>query len=84
MARDGDRPPALLGAKEWVTIAIAAVAAVGSMAVSQYRVGQVEADVKELSGDPLKLALLERDVKALGCEIKNVKRIVRNQPEQDC
>ena len=83
MTDENNRTP-LLGAKEWVTIAIAATAAVGSMAVSQYRVGQVEERVHTLSGDPLKLALLEQDVTALRCDIRNLKRIVRNQPEQDC
>jgi len=74
----------MLGAKEWITIAIAAIAAIGSMSVSQYRVGQVEETVRQLSGEPLKLALLERDVRALRCEIRNLKAIVRSQPERDC
>jgi hypothetical protein len=73
-----------LGAKEWITIALAAVAAIGSMAVSQYRVGQVEETIKTMVGEPLKLALLERDVKSLRCEIRQVKAIVKNQPEKDC
>ncbi len=73
-----------LGAKEWITIAIASIAAIGSMAVSQYRVGQVEESVRQMSGEPLKLALLERDVRALRCEIRNLKAIVRQQPERDC
>ncbi len=74
----------MFGAKEWITIAIAAIAAIGSMAVSQYRVGQVEETVRLMSGEPLKLALLERDVRALRCEIRNLKAIVKQLPERDC
>jgi hypothetical protein len=73
-----------LGAKEWITIAIASIAAIGSMAVSQYRVGQVEETVRALNGEPLKLALLERDVRSLRCDIRNLKAIIKQQPERDC
>jgi hypothetical protein len=70
--------------KTIVPIAIAVITAAGSLAVSQYRVGQVESRVSELKDSPVKLVLLERDVKLLRCEIRNVKRIIRNQAESDC
>lgn len=79
-----DEPSQKIDFKTLVPIAIAVITAAGSLAVSQYRVGQVETKVTDLKDNPLKLVLLERDVKLLRCEIRNVKRIIRNQAENDC
>lgn len=73
-----------LGVREWLTIALASVAAIGSMAVSQYRVGIVEEGMKALRDEPMRLTLLERDMRLLRCEIRNVKAIVKSLPERDC
>lgn len=70
--------------KEYWTIIVGVLIAAGSLAVAQYRVGEVEAKLNEIKGEPLKLAILERDVGRMKCEIGNVKRILRTQPEIDC
>jgi hypothetical protein len=79
-----DEPSSKIDYKSLFPIAVAVVTAAGSLAVSQYRVGQVETWVSDLKDNPVKLVLLERDVKLLRCEIRNVKRIIRNQAENDC
>lgn len=70
--------------KDYWPVLVALVAAVGAAFVSDYRVTQVETAVTEMKGEPLKLAILERDVAQMRCEIGNVKRLLRNQPENDC
>lgn len=70
--------------REFWPLIVAAAMAIASFAVANYRVEQVEAKVTELKGEPLKLALLEQDVRRLKCEVGNVKRLLKQQPEQDC
>lgn len=70
--------------KEYWTVLAGVFIAVGSLAVAQYRVGEVERSVEKLDKEPLKIAMLEREVGRLRCDIGNVKRLLRNQPENDC
>jgi hypothetical protein len=70
--------------KEFWPLIVAAAMAIASFAVANYRVSQVEATLAATKGEPLKLALLEQEVRFLRCEIRNVKRILKSQPEQDC
>lgn len=70
--------------KEFWPLIVAAAMAIASFAVADYRVEQVEAKVSEMRGEPLKLALLEADVRRLRCEIGNVKRLLKQQDEQFC
>lgn len=70
--------------KDYWSIILGVLIAAGSLAVAQYRVGEIESRLEELKGEPLKLVILERDVGRMKCEIGNVKRILRNQPEIDC
>jgi len=70
--------------KELIAIIIAIAAAIGSFAVAQYRINDMDDQMRELRGQPLKLAILDSDVHHLKCEIGNVKRLLKQQPETDC
>ncbi len=70
--------------KDYWSIIAGVLIAVGSLAVAQYRISEVEETIDRLNSEPLKIALLEREVGRLRCDIGNVKRIIRNQAEQDC
>lgn len=73
-----------LGIKEYLTIGIALLGVAGTFAVSNYRIGLIETRVTKYEDDPVRLTLLERDVKALRCDIGNLKRVLKQQPERDC
>lgn len=67
-----------------LTMAVAVVGVAGTFAVMNWRVDDVDQRLTELKGEPLKLALLESDVRRLKCEIGNVKRLIKQQPEENC
>lgn len=67
--------------RAWWPIIIAIAGAIASASVALYRISEVEAEVR---GQPLKVARLEDKVERLGCEIDNVKRIVKGVPEVFC
>lgn len=65
--------------KDYWPVIVAAVGLVGFAYLMDYRLAAVEKtlttyDVKDIS----------REVKELKCETKNVKRVLRQQPEVDC
>lgn len=70
--------------KTWLPLLIAAAGIVGTFAVSQFRVSQVEEQLKELKGEPLRLSILERDVRYVRCELRNIRKLLKSLPEQDC
>lgn len=76
-----DDKPAGDWIRNWWPIIIAIAGAIGSTSVALYRVGEVEDEVR---GQPLKVARLEDKVERLGCEIRNVKKLIRNQEEDLC
>jgi hypothetical protein len=67
--------------KDYWAIIIAIAAAIASASVALYRIGEVESEVR---GQPLRVAVLERQVDRLGCEIDNIKKLLKNLPEVFC
>lgn len=69
-----------------VTIMLALCAAVASFAVNQTDVANLTRRMEKVeAGDnSTDFAVLKVQVAHLGCDIGNVKRIIRNQPERDC
>ena len=74
----------MLDLKTLLPVLLVAAGVIGTFAVSQYRIDAVEEDVKSFRGEPLRLSLLERDVKLVRCEVRNVRRLLKSQPETDC
>ena len=70
--------------KSYWPVLVAVVAIIGAAYVADYRITEVESVQREMKGEPLKLALLQSDVTRLQCEVRNVKKLLRNQPESDC
>lgn len=70
--------------KNYWPVLVAVVAIIGAAYVADYRISEIETKQSEMKGEPLKLALLQSDVSRLKCEVQNVKRLLRSQPEQDC
>lgn len=70
--------------KDIIVIGGALVAAATSFGVSQYRIDQLEETMRETRGEPLKLQRLEWRFGQLQCDVRNVKRLIKQQPEQDC
>lgn len=70
--------------EQLLTMAVALAGVVGTFAVMSWRVDDVDTRLKEMNGEPLKLALLESDVRRLKCEVVNVKRLLKNQAEDAC
>lgn len=70
--------------KNYWPVLVATVAVIGAAYVANYRLEEVETKQSEMKGEPLKLALLQSDVSRLKCEVGNVKRLLRSQPEIDC
>lgn len=70
--------------KTYWPIVVMAAAIVGAAYVADYRIRAIEEKQSEVKGEPLKLALLEQSVKRLRCDVRNVKRLLKNQDEVDC
>ncbi len=70
--------------KNYWPVFVATVAIIGAAYVADYRLTEVEQTQREMKGEPLKLARLEDSVKRLQCDVRNVKRILKNQDEHDC
>lgn len=70
--------------KEVLAIAIAVVAAAGAFAVAQYRIDALNTKVEKLEDQPMRLGILESEVKRTRCDVGNIKRLIKSQPETDC
>lgn len=70
--------------KNYWPVLVATVAIIGAAYVADYRLSAVEEKLRDMKGEPLKMATLEGDVKRLQCDVRNVKKLLRNQPESDC
>lgn len=70
--------------KDVLTIGAFLVGVVGTFVTMQNRVDGLQDQVEVLKGEPMKLAFVERDVRRLRCDVNNVKRLLKNQPENDC
>jgi len=70
--------------KEILAIAIAVVAAAGAFAVAQYRIDSLNSKVEKLEDQPIRLSILENEVKRTRCDVGNIKRLIKSQPETDC
>lgn len=72
---------------DWVKLwplAVAATAIIGTYTLTEFRLAQVEQTVRQSSDQPLRLGLIENDVRRLRCDVGNVKRLIKNQVETDC
>lgn len=67
-----------------ISILVAVASAAGTLAVTQWRVSAVEQDVSNYKSEPLRLSRVEWEVKRMRCDVGNVKRLLKNQPETDC
>lgn len=67
-----------------ISILVAVAGFAGTLAVSQWRINDLAEEVREAKGQPLRLSRVEWEVKQMRCDINNVKRILKNQPERDC
>lgn len=65
--------------KEYWAIGVALVALVGFFYVSDYRLGQVEDELKTHD-----LKRLSWQVTQLKCEVRNIKKVLQQKPETDC
>lgn len=70
--------------REWWPVIMAIFFAVASGAVALYRVSEVEAALKEIREEPVKVRELQGDVRRIKCEIGNVKNLIKSQSEVLC
>lgn len=63
---------------------VAMFAVVAASSVALYRIDDMEKRQDKIDDLPVTIAVLKRDVRSLRCETGNIKRLIRNQPENDC
>lgn len=73
-----------LGVGEWITLGVIAAGLISAFAVMQFQINNHQDAVDKMDEQSIDLALLKSDVKRMRCEIGNVKRLIKSQPERDC
>ena len=65
--------------KNYLPLAVVAAGIIGFAYLMEYRVAAIEADLKTAD-----VKYMSRQVAALKCEVKNIKKVLQQKPEIDC